>query len=141
MMELVLVVLMMVESGGDPNALGDPRTEGGETVYKARGAFQIWEVYWEDGCRILGREAVGEWSYEKGSMDPEKSKVIVRAYLTHYGKRYTRITGKPPTFEVYCRMHNGGPNGFRKRSTRAYWEKAKRWKERIERGKNKKSDR
>jgi hypothetical protein len=52
------------------------------------------------------------------------SRWCVVQYVTHYGKRYTRITGKPLNMEVAARIHNGGPNGWkesRKPYTDAHW--------------------
>ncbi|HQG06785.1 MAG TPA: hypothetical protein PLX18_11665 [Anaerohalosphaeraceae bacterium] len=45
--------------------------------------------------------------------------------MTHYGKRYKRITGKPATLEILARIHNGGPDGWKKISTAAYAAKVK----------------
>jgi len=125
-MRVLLMVILMVESGGKADALGDPRVEGGKTIYRARGAFQIWEIYWNDGCRIMKVNPTGEWDYKTGSFDVKKSAILVRAYLLHYGKRYKRLTGKEPSYEIYCRIHNGGPDGWRKKSTLKYWAKCRK---------------
>jgi len=42
-------------------------------------------------------------------------------YLSYYGEQYERETGQPPTDEVYARIWNGGPSGWRKDSTLEYW--------------------
>jgi hypothetical protein len=46
-------------------------------------------------------------------------------YLDYYGDLYVRQTGRTPTDEVYARIWNGGPNGWRKASTRQYWQRVR----------------
>jgi len=104
MLESVLDAIAVVESGGDPNAIGD--------AGKALGMYQIHEAYWMDGARLLGVN----WPYEDAS-DPQKSRAVVRAYLMHYQQGY------PATPETYARIHNGGPNGMKKRCTKPYYER------------------
>jgi hypothetical protein len=50
---------------------------------------------------------------------------MIKIYTEYYGKRYERITGKKVTAEIIARLHNGGPNGFRKSCTLKYWHKVK----------------
>ena len=45
-MNEVLDAIAIVESAGDPNAIGD----NGNAI----GLFQIWESYWTDGLSDLG---------------------------------------------------------------------------------------
>lgn len=111
---ILLWALAAVESNGDPNAVGD----GG----KALGVFQIHEDYWKDGCRILGVN----WEYKKEVWNVDKSVHIVTAYLAHYGARYKRTAKQTPTLEVLARIHNGGPDGFKKAATLKYWERVKK---------------
>ena len=42
--------------------------------------------------------------------------------------RYATVErlGREPTLEDIARIHNGGPNGFKKSSTDAYWAKVKK---------------
>jgi hypothetical protein len=42
-------------------------------------------------------------------------------YLAYYGAQYEKQTGRPATDEVYARLWNGGPDGWRKSSTLKYW--------------------
>ena len=58
--------------------------------------------------------------------DRDKAYEVARAYLTRYGSAYTRRTGKPATVEVLLRIHNGGPQGWLKKSTDPYVEKIKK---------------
>ena len=57
--------------------------------------------------------------------DEAMSREIMAIYWTHYGKVYAARTGKPVTYEVLARIHNGGPYGWKKRSTLRYWERVK----------------
>lgn len=101
-----------VESRGIDCAVGD---DG-----KAAGRYQLHKIYVDDVNRI----AKTNYTYND-RFDAEKSLTMVKIYLSHYGKRYTRLTGKPATDEVKARIHNGGPNGFRKPATLQYWNKVK----------------
>lgn len=110
----VVRAIAEVESGGQINrdtCVGDKG--------KAVGRYQIWETYVDDVNRILGYK---KYSYEDRK-NASKSIQMVYIYLTHYGKRYERLTGKKCTDEIYARIHNGGPNGWRKESTVKYWHK------------------
>lgn len=101
----ILFVLMTVESGGDINAVGD---DG-----KAFGLYQIHAEYAEDT------------GYHHGAaFDPLRAQHIVRLYMARYATE-ERI-GRPVTVEDICRIHNGGPNGYKKSSTDAYWAKCKK---------------
>lgn len=114
-----LAALAIVESGGNPDAVGDLHLKN-----KAYGQYQIRQPYLTDVNRISGKSLTLE--DVRGKDSEETAAWAVKVYLIHYGKRYTRITGKKPIAEVYARMHNGGPNGWKKTSTNAYWEKVRR---------------
>ena len=110
-MRAVLEHLIEVENPGrDPEAVGDLHLTD-----RAYGILQIRRPYIEDVNRIAGT------GYTVQDMrDPELARWAATIYLGHYGARYTRITGKEPTLEVYARIHNGGPDGWRKDSTNQY---------------------
>jgi len=111
-MDQLLKAIATVESNNNDSAVGD--------CGKAIGRYQIWESYVSD----VNRFAKTTFTWEDAK-DPKKAKVIVTLYLNHYGKRYTKLTGKPVTPKVLSRIHNGGPNGFRKSVTLKYWDKVK----------------
>ena len=98
--------LVQVESSGNPSAVGDNG--------KALGCLQIWSVVVQD---------VNEVSRVKYShsdaFDPAKARAICKAYLARYctAKRLGRI----PTDEDFARCWNGGPMGYKKKSTEKYW--------------------
>ena len=102
---ILIAALIAVESGGNPQAIGD----NGRAV----GVLQIWPCVVEDVNRISGRH----YSMED-RLDVDKSKSICIIYLRHYGK------GK--SWEQRARIWNGGPRGDRKAATLPYWERVER---------------
>jgi len=111
---IFLSALIMVESGGNPDAVGDRHLTN-----MAYGVCQIRQPYLDDVNRI----AKSSFTLEDVRKSESVSRWCVVTYVKHYGKRYTRITGKPLTMEVAARIHNGGPNGWKKASTDAHWKK------------------
>ena len=97
--EALLDVLACVESNNNPDAVGDRG--------RALGAYQIHQAYWEDGTRLLGVS----WPY-RAALDPDKARCVVRAYVLHYGADRGLVD--------MARIHNGGPSGYRRRSTLSY---------------------
>ncbi len=103
-----LKAILLVESGGDPDAVGD----GG----RALGPYQIHRGYWSDATRLLGVS----WPYSD-ARDPIKAAAAVAAYTRHYARHYRQ----PWTAETIARIHNGGPAGWKKQSTLVYWAKVR----------------
>jgi hypothetical protein len=113
LISLLIPALIMIESSGNDQAVGD----GG----KAIGCLQIWEPYWQDGTEYLGVD----WPYED-AYDRDRAIKVTKAYLTRYGRHYERTQGKRVTLEVLARIHNGGPNGWNKSATDKYWDKVRK---------------
>lgn len=116
----LLDAIEWVESKGNANAIGD----NGEAV----GAYQIHKIYVRDVNRILGKET---YTYED-RWNRDKSREMTRIYLKYYdhntptdGKNQYPF-GNMSWQERLARIHNGGPQGYKKESTEAYWEKVKR---------------
>jgi len=107
---LLLPAIIQVESRGDDAAVGD----NGNAI----GAYQIWKPYWQDGCEYIKKDYPYSNAYNR-----RIATEVVRGYLTRYGKHYERKTGKKATLEVLARIHNGGPNGWKKQATVKYWRK------------------
>ena len=116
--ELLLAAIMMVESSGDPNAIGD----GGASV----GAYQIQEAVLLDVNRVYGTSYTATHR-----LDPDIAKQICIMYLNYWGGRYEHNTGQKATDEVLARIWNGGPYGYRKAATKRYWAKVQRHMERM----------
>lgn len=96
----LLDAIEWVESRGDPWAVG----ANGEV-----GAYQLSKIYVDDVNRFSWP---GRFTYKERYVK-HISRNMVRKYLKHYGG----------TFEEMARKHNGGPNGWKKESTKPYWEK------------------
>ena len=108
----LLDAIEWVESKGDADAIGD----NGRAV----GAYQIHSCYIEDvGWGYNG----GERYDDEDRFDRDKSRIITRRYLSHYGT-YRRLN-RYPTLDDFARIHNGGPDGWKKESTKAYCLKVK----------------
>ena len=113
----LLPILCQVESGNNPAALGD--YSRGE--YRAIGVLQIWKIVVDDVNRIQKKEV---FTYKDRS-DRLKSLRMAEIYLTHYG-RHLEKKGVEVNIEVLARVWNGGPTGYKKKSTEKYWEKVKK---------------
>jgi hypothetical protein len=105
---LFLAALIMVESGGNPKAVGDQGLAN-----HAYGVCQIRQPYLDDVNRIAGTH----WTMDEVKASERLSRWCVVKYVRHYGARYERITGSRLTDDVAYRIHNGGPDGWKKAST------------------------
>ena len=101
----LIAALITVESNGRDNAIGD----GGAAI----GALQIHRAVVVDANRIAGT------SYTHSQMTNRvAARRVCEIYLTRYA------AGK--TNEEAARIWNGGPTGYKKSVTLAYWNKVKR---------------
>ena len=107
----VLQSIRIVESNNIPSAVGD----GGNAI----GVYQIWESYWKDAtefCNLGGKY--------RDCFVPEYADRIVRCYMKRYAT--PRRLGREATMQDIARIHNGGPNGYKKQATLKYWEKVEK---------------
>ncbi len=109
----LLDAIEWVESKGDANAIGD----NGRAV----GAYQLHHCYVQDAS--CERNYDYKNFNDNDRYDKKKSREIIRLYMSRYAT-YGRL-GRYPTFEDMARIHNGGPRGYKKESTKAYWQKVK----------------
>lgn len=85
----------------------------------AYGIYQIHQEY------ILDVNSFFHTKYNhEAAFIPDLAKVIVIGYLARWGTQYRKTT-KIPTYEVLCRIHNGGPHGWKHTNTDRYWNKCK----------------
>jgi hypothetical protein len=115
---MLLPALIQVESGGSTNAIGD--------AGKAYGALQVWDICVKEVNRVYGHRYTHEMMFEE-----RHARNVAIFYLMHYGKVYKQKTGKEPTKEVLARIWNGGPEGYKKKSSLAYWGRVKKELDRI----------
>lgn len=98
----LLDALREVESGGDPDAVGD----GGRSL----GPYQIQWAYWKD-------------SGVEGKYRQVRDRRYAERVMLEYWKRYCPKALARRDFQTLARVHNGGPAGARKSATRSYWRK------------------
>ena len=109
----LLDAICQVESNCQNGAIGD----GGRAI----GPYQIWYPYWQDAVEY--DPSIGG-SYSD-CVNKEYSEKIVKAYWNRYATE--KRIGREVTNEDRARIHNGGPNGFKKAGTLKFWKKVK-WK-------------
>ena len=83
--------------------------------------YQLKPIYVDDVRRITGQRI----SFEQAVGDPAVSRACIEAYWDYYGYRYYRLTLRRANAEVLARIHNGGPDGWRKSSTISYWRRVR----------------
>ena len=107
----VLAAIRTVESNNSPDAVGD----SGNAI----GVYQIWRSYHRDALEFstIG----GTYS---DCFNPDYADRVVRAYMKRYATE--KRLGREVTQEDIARIHNGGPNGHKKKATLKYWEKVKK---------------
>ena len=106
--EALIEALHQVETGG---RLGPIKGDGGQAL----GPLQIHRAYHADSG-VPGR-------YEQCA-DLDYSIRVVRAYMQRYATE-SRL-GRPVTAQDIARIHNGGPNGWKRKSTLGYWAKVRK---------------
>jgi hypothetical protein len=94
-----------VESGGNPNAVGD----GGASL----GPYQIQRAYWRD-------------SGVPGRYEQVRDRAYAERVMLGYFKRYCPDALKRGDWQTLARTHNGGLAGPRKAATLKYWAKVRR---------------
>jgi hypothetical protein len=110
----LIPLLIQVESGGEIDAIGD----GGLAV----GILQIHPIVVDDVNRIQKTE---RFTYDD-RYNRRKSSRMCQIYLTHYGQVYKKKTGQKANMDVLAAIWNGGPNGWKKESTKQYINKIKK---------------
>jgi transglutaminase-like putative cysteine protease len=100
------------------NAIAQVESDRGAT---SSNVYQIRKIYVKD----VNRFSKCKW-FEIDVMNKRYSEEMMREYWYHYASRYRLNESKPVTYEVLARIHNGGPNGYKKASTLAYWERVKK---------------
>ena len=107
----VLTAIRTVESNNNPSAVGD----NGNAI----GVYQIWKSYWKDA-----RQTSSIGGVYNDCFTPAYADRIVRAYMKRYATE--KRLGREVTQEDIARIHNGGPNGYKKNATVKYWKKVQK---------------
>ena len=109
----LLDAICQVESNCQSDVIGD---DG-----RAIGPYQIWYPYWQDAVEY--DSSIGG-SYAD-CVNKEYSERIIKAYWKRYATE--KRIGRAVTDQDRARIHNGGPNGYKKSGTLKFWKKVK-WK-------------
>lgn len=107
--------LIEVESKGNDGAVGDKHLS-----QKAYGCLQIRQPCVDDVNRVHGTKYKAQDCLNNRAL----SVWICEKYLALYATE--RSVGRKPTDEDRARIWNGGPNGWKKNSTRGYWNKVRK---------------
>ena len=102
----LLAAMCEVESGGDCSKVG---------LADELGCYQILEPYWFDA---LEHDSSIGGVYED-VIDREYAEKVIYAWWSRYATE--ERLGRPVTDEDRARMHNKGPNGYKKDSSIPYW--------------------
>jgi len=108
----LLDAMCEVESNCDPTKVGKANEIGW---------YQILPDFWTDALEYdpsIGGE------YEDVAKDKEYAEKVILAYWDRYAT--IKRLGRVPTDEDRARIHNGGPNGYKKEATIAYWSKVRK---------------
>ncbi|MBI5362961.1 MAG: hypothetical protein HZA53_07255 [Planctomycetes bacterium] len=108
-LEQILDALRLVETGGEKDGGRNSTGDSGGAI----GPYQIHRAYWID-ARVPGR-----W---EDCRDPRYARAVVIAYW----KRYCPKALEALDPETLARVHNGGPDGAREKSTLPFWRKVER---------------
>ena len=109
--ELVNAIIQ-VESSGNDDAIGDNG--------KAIGCLQIWQPYWFDATE---RSNIG--GVYRDCFKRDYAVRIFDAYMKRYaGAAWLSQSAFNP--EIVARIHNGGPQGYKRKSTEKYWKKVQK---------------
>ncbi len=88
------------------------------------GIYQIGEEYVEDVNRIIRLYHICDETYDSSD---RLSQGMANGMMSIYWGHYATVErlGHEPTLQDLARIHNGGPNGYKKQATKVYWEKVK----------------
>jgi hypothetical protein len=104
-----IMLLATIESNQNPHAVG----RDGEL-----GILQMTAAYVQDAAEYANEDWV-----HIDALDELTAIKIFRAYMDRYAT--DDCLGRHVTWEDIARIHNGGPNGYKKKSTIPYWNKVK----------------
>ena len=105
----LLAAMCEVESNCDPTKVGKDDEIGW---------YQILPCFWQDA---LEHDPSIGGKYEDVAKDKEYAEKVILAYWDRYATM--KRLGREPTDEDRARIHNKGPNGYKKDSSIPYWNK------------------
>lgn len=108
-------VLKQVETNNNPDVIGD----SGDSY----GVLQIQKL-----AIIDVNERYGTSYTHKDALKVEHAERIFILYIKRWVKHLERVEGRKATVEDVVRIWNGGPNGYKRKSTLLYYNKYKKFK-------------
>lgn len=115
----LILAIIQIESGGDNLKVNKAE--------QAFGCLQIREIYVEDVNRILKLNKDPRRFTHGDAFNRDDSIDMFMIYVFYWAEKKEQKTGRPATYEDMARIHNGGPNGWKKENTKKYWEKLKKY--------------
>lgn len=112
----LIAAIAIVESGGDPNAVG----QNGEV-----GILQIRQCVLDDV-----NEACASQLTLEDVKSVQMSRWVCRAYINFWATR--KRLKREPTDQDRARIWNGGPDGWRELETVVYWKKVQTAMQKLE---------
>lgn len=115
--EDLLDAICQVESGCNADVVGDSG--------RAVGAYQLHKIYVDEVNRLISKLRLYDKPYSYADRwDKVKSRRMVQIFILHYGGIVDNCEWTAANLlEAMARIHNGGPNGWKKESTKEYWKK------------------
>jgi len=115
---LFLKALALVESGENPEAIGD----GGASW----GMYQLQAAYVQDASEWgLSNGVIDKPFVHEDAFNPKRAETIIYCYMKRYAT--PKRLGRQPTMEDLARLHNGGPSFHRKlEATQPHWNKVEK---------------
>jgi hypothetical protein len=107
MSALILAAMIMIESGGNPNAIGK---------YGEVGIVQIQPIVIRDVNRFYRTSYV----FPRDARSKQKSIEILQLYIKLQERRWIERYGRKATLHEKLAFWNGGPNGPKKENARRY---------------------
>ena len=104
----LIKAIHQVETSG---RLGPIKGDGGAAL----GPLQIHKAYHADSGIPGPYSQCSDYNY---------SVRVFKAYMARYATK--KRLGREPTEQDMARIHNGGPNGYKRNSTLSYWSKVKK---------------
>ena len=111
----LIPALIRVESSGNDKAIGDRHIKE-----RAYGCLQIRKPCIDDVNRAYGTRYRPEDALGNRSLSIEICQKYIKMYATE------RRLGRTVTLEDMARIWNGGPSGWRRDATNAYWKKVQK---------------
>ncbi len=107
---LLMTAMAIIESNNNPDAYNEAED--------AVGILQIRPIWVQD----VNRFSTVTYTHDQ-MKDLAFARMACLEYWRYYAKQINSIEGREVTAQDLARIHNGGPEGYIKKSTEKYWKK------------------